>query len=128
MNYRRLMIGTAAVYMALTFAWACAVLSWAQRQVPIQPAPSAVRLNPSADRVTPFAVLRTPSADRGTPNAVKPYVASIRADSNTFHLRDCSKFGKSLKVVKEYSSQEEAAADGKQPCSFCLPQGIARVK
>lgn len=74
----------------------------------------------SATASEPFAVRTSPIAVRRTeqPETRSPYVASIRLDSEVYHTRNCTKY--SPKYVKEYQTEEEAQADGKRPCSFCI--------
>lgn len=115
----RAVVAIAGVLFALTFAWLVAFLCWSSVHRPhSEAAPSGVRLNPDAERRTPYAVLGTPDAD-------KPYVASIRTDSQVYHLRDCKKFGGELKWTVAWS-KEEAEASGRRPCSACIKDAGTR--
>lgn len=114
-RYMKMLVATAWVAIAVAALWVGAFLNWSMRRSEAA-IPDAVRRTPDAVRVTPYAVVNADVAS-------KPYVASIRQDSKTYHLRTCSKFGSTLKAVKEYESEDEARADGKKPCTYCL--GVA---
>jgi len=88
------------------------------------------RQSPNAVRVTPQAERRTDDAERVTANAERllPYVASIRLDSKTYHLRTCSKYVPKLgQHIEQYETSVDAESHGKIPCSFCIGRSVALV-
>jgi len=107
----RLMIGTAGLTVALTFAWALAFLSWAHRQPPsiIDHPPATINAQPSTIDAR--------------------FVAStIDRTAKRYHVPTCS-YVKLMQHGREFESEAEAIAAGYEPCQRCIgrPQ-IARAK
>jgi len=112
---RRVVLGNVVLLLVLCGFTRTAIV---HRIAPVR-APFFIALSGAAQLRAPLAVLRTPDAERGTPDAEKPYVASIRNDSEVYHLRTCSKFDGELRNVFRWS-EKEAKASGRRPCSYCL--------
>jgi len=106
----RLMLGTAGLTVALTFAWAVAFMSWAHRQQPtIHHPPATIDSHPSTIDAR--------------------YVAStIDRTTKRYHLPTCS-YVNLMQHGREFATEDEARAAGYEPCQRCIgrPQ-IARVK
>ena len=104
----RLKLAMFGVSLALTFAWACAVLSWAQRHVP------ASRLEP------PSLKAPAPSREIQASSLERPYVATDIGKA--YHLADskCFYIQKQSKHTLIRLSKSEAEARGLPPCTNCL--------